>query len=773
MSSTTPPADCMLPRCKTAKSNNITYRKMQEEEKAKHEGAMEAQKKAHEVEIRRFKDRLEHARAGQFGTYGEDFEQKGLIARQLKEFQTLKSFCKEHHDGITPGIVAELARTKSELSEAKAEVERVTYQKKVQVENVKQAKAKIEDLEREVYAAGVRESELMREGKQQWTELQNVRQEALGRLSNGEDILTSLRGELTTANMNVTSLMNELGVVRVQLNEALEVVSSTKSTLVDVRAELVTSNGQVKVLKDDLEKVQTQLSEASEILSSSARTLADTRAEATTANFLAESLKGDLENVKAQLSEASESLSSSARTLAETRAEATTAIALADSLQHNLKQAVRDLAAFKETKKVEDDLRKKLDEASKTAISTEVPTPNHVNASSLTAELEQKESELAESKTAEGELREKLLDASKPGIHAETPTSESHTTPTSETVDAATQTESTNPIVPDIESEKPASTPSLKITPPAGRSTKVTIGIDAAAIDEVFKTVVSLETKVKTLSGTVKYYQKEKAVEFAKKKAYAHAIYTGQETTPLVYNRSEWTGSSLALVGKTNWLRMQLMNQKTAVVQEKIDLASPAEPGARRARGGRRGKNAKGKQEAKAAEKDAKKGKEADKDELFEESECESIIPRVIKPYRSFLEEHKSTVSNTFDTQKAVELRRYRMAKVVDAELMSARTNPPKSRADAGSIDCENHSSANGPTTAMSGLIFTAIVPTLPAAPIIEPTPAPTPPSWSFSSILGFMIGIDFDSIIGTGGAHFISALVAVAFNGDDLRCDS
>ncbi|CZT03242.1 uncharacterized protein RCO7_09241 [Rhynchosporium graminicola] len=738
MSSTTPPADCMLPRCKTAKSNNITYRKMQEEEKAKHEGAMEAQKKAHEVEIRRFKDRLEHARAGQFGTYGEDFEQKGLIARQLKEFQTLKSFCKEHHDGITPGIVAELARTKNELSEAKAEVERVTYQKKVQVENVKQAKAKIEDLEREVYAAGVRESELMREGKQQWTELQNVRKEALGRLSNGEDILTSLRGELTTANMNVTSLMNELGVVRVQLNEALEVVSSTKSTLVDVRAELVTSNGQVKVLKDDLEK----------------------------------SLKGDLENVKAQLSEASESLSSSARTLAETRAEATTAIALADSLQHNLKQAVRDLA---ETKKVEDDLRKKLDEASKTAISTEVPTPNHVDASSLTAELEQKELELAESKTAEGELREKLLDASKLGIHAETPTSESHTTPTSETVDAATQTESTNPIVPDIESEKPASTPSLKITSPLGRSTKVTIGIDAAAIDEVFKTVVSLETKVKTLSGTVKYYQKEKAVEFAKKKAYAHAIYTGQETTPLVYNRSEWTGSSLALVGKTNWLRMQLMNQKTAVVQEKIDLASPAEPGARRARGGRRGKNAKGKQEAKAAEKDAKKGKEADKDELFEESECESIIPRVIKPYRSFLEEHKSTVSNTFDTQKAVELRRYRMARSVDAESMSARTNPPKSRANVGSIDCENHSSANGPTTAtaMSGLIITAMVPTLPAAPIIEPTPAPTPPSWSFSSILGFLIGIDFDSIIGTGGAHFISALDAIAFNGDDLRCDS
>ncbi|KAL2064577.1 hypothetical protein VTL71DRAFT_3714 [Oculimacula yallundae] len=673
MSGATPTPPCELMECKKARNNNAAYKRMLSEKDTAWEEKIKKEKEALETELRCKRRQLDDARRGKFEVYGEDSEDKKGLKKQLDAATDHVIACKKHHTGITPGMVIELATTKTHLAERISEVERLKGQKATQIQKVKTCQAKIETLEKE-------KSDLVGEARAYVEELvERHRSEA-------KDAIERLRGEHGF----------QLGAIQGKLEEALSNLGSSENALATLRTEMSTINERFKSVGDELKQTKT--------------TLATKQIELDTTKEHVESVENELKDTQT--------------TLTTTQTELNTSKELFKSAEDELEQ----------TKLALETLQTEMNDANK-------------HSKSVEDELKQMKKDMAESATREKDLLGKLAEGSKSTDPIATPS-------TSKDATFAVKAQLTESIPAPVVGAVTVSVPTSSSVPSTKVEPMVDTGTEAKPIDDSLEHVLKLEERVKRMSCSLKYYQKENAIAYAKKKAYAHAIYTGQETPPLVYGKSEYIGSSLTLCGKTDWLRMQFLNHKTAWVEEQIALASPAETKGRRKRGGKKGKGVRGKQgangEDEIEEGSKKKAEEERYGVFYEESQDEDPTFRGLKPRRNMFEGHKSTFSNTYDAQKLTEKRKRELATQVDAILMRPCTSLASMSSNSSISGPRRTRITAAPSHTASNMAITPVSTTISSlTPITTSTTVPTPSSistlasvfWSVSSFVGFMTG--------------------------------
>ncbi|KAK0118528.1 hypothetical protein ONS95_007418 [Cadophora gregata] len=274
----------------------------------------------------------------------------------------------------------------------------------------------------------------------------------------------------------------------------------------------------------------------------------------------------------------------------------------------------------------------------------------------------------------------------------------------------------------------------------------------------------SLEGKNKVFSGSIKHYQKENNIRQARMKEYAYGIYTGQTSPKLVFGKDEYPSACLNNIGKKAYLQLRVQGHRNEKVQDLMAAAVPEASGPKR--GGRRKNNKKTKENNISSIKEEvnipidNKMKAPVSKLQFDESDHEGhptesqSLPALSKSYKSTFRSafEKETLEAGVKTPEEIVKQaheRWMSSKAEIMKLMPWHTNQhPTSTVQntaTPSLVISNimitPASTNSPTNiTVSSSVAPGPAPTSVPAPTTPMTPD-TPSTWSFSLILGYMIG--------------------------------
>ncbi|KAH9205675.1 hypothetical protein DL95DRAFT_417238 [Leptodontidium sp. 2 PMI_412] len=416
MSSTTQDTDCPLSDCRKAKRNVAAYKKLVADNKEKHDAEIKKLEEEKALASRITARRIDDSRQALFGTYGQDFEGRGELQKQLTAAQNIASACRRDHGDFNPEAAAELADAKVKLGEQAAEIEKLKQERAEKVKKLNRANGDLIQLQREHFALekkriddvkGVEEShrEALQRGDAQW------------RIAVGE--LEKAREQSYPKFIKYTNRISEEKRLREQ----------------DVKREREARKSEVAALEEQLEDAHR-------------KEVADLRYEIrSTRGNAVEVLKIEREARRKEVVELKTKLEDAHK-------EEVAA------LEAELKDARdKEVATIKSEK---DAYEKEILKAK-----AEVEDAHKKEVAELKADLEKMKIELEASKELECNARKELEDVSKAAAAAKL---------SPPTIIADTQTKPVNPITPILIQRKTATLPKIVLTPSAGAGNEVPSG---------------------------------------------------------------------------------------------------------------------------------------------------------------------------------------------------------------------------------------------------------------------------------------------------------
>ncbi|KAG4441840.1 hypothetical protein IFR05_002704 [Cadophora sp. M221] len=588
------------------------------------------------------------------------FEGRGELQKQLTAAQNIASACQRDHANFNPEVAEELAEANVKLGEQAAEIEKLKQERVEKVRKLNEANGDLIKVQRAL--VDKEKQEALNNGDAHWRAAMEE--------------LKKSREQVDLANQLFENYKGEIARVQGQLDEEKRLREQ------DVKREKQARENEVATAKEQLEDAHRR--EVADLRSR----IQNLRENATeTLKIEKDAWQKEVVELEAQLEVAHK--------------EEVTA------LQSELQDARNNEVA---TVKSEKDAHEK----EILRVKVELEDAYKREGAEIKADLEKLQIELDASKKSERNSFKELEDVSKAAAAAKL---------SPPTIATNTKAEPIIPITPILIQSKTATVPTIVITSSTGEDTQVPVESTAQDHKSLQDKVNSLEGKVTTLSGTVKYYQKESRIRWGKQKAYIHAIYTSQTNQPLVYSKGEWDGSSLNRVGKMEYLRMQVLGVTSQKVKGMIDASLPKPPTGIRKRGGNRNKE-----------------REVVEIEMSDDEDNASAPFEFFQHRRNMREKHEGSNREAID-KALMETCQFDM-KRWDQEMMrsfsiSGSIFPQQSGINTTQSTAHPNTSSTIPIIPVPATA-TSIQATILATTITPPT-LPSPDFWSLVSLLSWM----------------------------------